>query len=125
MSNIPEFKTGHTFLIVDNTHDYLAKDTPLESSVGRGLLRQVFPVADKCIAHIPLECLNETRALKDPLHNIMNYIPAKDEYKVQINYGSISIKGSRVFAQLYKKIFSFDEYQRELKDILQVTLYKI
>jgi hypothetical protein len=126
MSTLPEFKEATTFLIKDQTWEYLAKDTPLESSVLRGLLRSVFHSTDKCAAHIARECA-EVSALekRSLLHNVQSYQPTEDQYIVEIGYGPLSIRGNAVFARIFRKLFDRQVYDQQLKDVLEVKMQPI
>jgi hypothetical protein len=126
IKEIPAFKTGTTFLLKDSTWDYLPKETPLESSVAKGLLRSVFGTTTRCMTHLPLECENVSRGENTSLlHNMQNYRPTETQYEVVVTYGPISIRENQAFKWALYKIFREDVYQQSVKDFIQVKVNKI
>ncbi|MDH4467810.1 MAG: hypothetical protein QE271_07110 [Bacteriovoracaceae bacterium] len=126
MKSSPEFKMAHTFYFIDNTQGYLLLETPFDASVANGLIGTVFPEHNKCISNFEDECLKIPNSeIVSPLYNLTNYIPAKNDYKILIDHGSINIRGFNLYKMIYYKFFDLVKYQSSLKKILSMTFFKL
>ncbi len=125
-------KKETSFIIEDNTKNYNLNSFPIQSYEYAGMFKKVFKDEKRCAFDSEgmdwLKSLIKDRDKRKLLGNYWNFTDYKysdPNYVVIIDYGKINLLSKKVVIDLlYKKFFKMDEYNKNVKNIVNISYRK-